>query len=230
MTKFGIFPKINQSTEMLIDLMKILVSGPEAKDFLQGLVTCDMRLVKETPSRGALCNTQGRVISSFEIQQAPQCLDSSNSLGSYEIMLPASMTELTLKSLSKYARFSNVSLDSFSCENTLNLIHCIQQETAVILPETSEKFTPHELNYPQLGFVSFDKGCYKGQEIIARMQYLGKLKKHLKHLVFSEEKNFNQFIEKNNKDTLVNAAKNPDTQAWEALCILPILTTEQTLS
>lgn len=45
--------------------------------------------------------------------------------------------------------------------------------------ETTGLFTPHDLNYPQLGAVSFDKGCYRGQEIIARMQYLGKLKQHL---------------------------------------------------
>lgn len=44
---------------------------------------------------------------------------------------------------------------------------------------TSELFTPHDLNYPVLGGVNFDKGCYIGQEVIARMQYRGKLKKHL---------------------------------------------------
>jgi hypothetical protein len=32
---------------------------------------------------------------------------------------------------------------------------------------------------PELGGVSFTKGCYLGQEIIARMHYLGKIKKHL---------------------------------------------------
>jgi len=47
-----------------------------------------------------------------------------------------------------------------------------------IYPETSEKFLPHELNLQLLNAISFDKGCYTGQEIIARMQYKGKLKKH----------------------------------------------------
>lgn len=49
----------------------------------------------------------------------------------------------------------------------------------VIYPETSGKFLPHELNLPQLNAISFKKGCYTGQEIIARMEYRGKLKKHL---------------------------------------------------
>lgn len=48
-----------------------------------------------------------------------------------------------------------------------------------IYPETSEKFLPHEINLPALGGVSFNKGCYTGQEIIARMQYRGKLKTEL---------------------------------------------------
>lgn len=40
-------------------------------------------------------------------------------------------------------------------------------------------FTPHELKLPDLNGVSFSKGCYIGQEIVARMQYLGKLKQHV---------------------------------------------------
>jgi folate-binding protein YgfZ len=48
-----------------------------------------------------------------------------------------------------------------------------------IYPETSGKFLPHEINLDKLGAISFDKGCYTGQEIIARMHYRGKLKNHL---------------------------------------------------
>lgn len=55
----------------------------------------------------------------------------------------------------------------------------IRAGVPAIYPETTEKFLPHELNLPQLNGVSFKKGCYTGQEIIARMQYRGKLKKHL---------------------------------------------------
>lgn len=44
---------------------------------------------------------------------------------------------------------------------------------------TSELFLPHEINLPELQAVNFDKGCYTGQEIIARMHYKGKLKTHL---------------------------------------------------
>ncbi len=44
---------------------------------------------------------------------------------------------------------------------------------------TREQFIPQMLNLPALDAVSFKKGCYTGQEIVARMQYLGKLKRHM---------------------------------------------------
>jgi len=44
-------------------------------------------------------------------------------------------------------------------------------------PETSEKFIPQMLGFEELGAVSFSKGCYPGQEIVARARYLGKVKR-----------------------------------------------------
>lgn len=53
--------------------------------------------------------------------------------------------------------------------------------------EDSGLYTPQELNYDQLGHISFTKGCYTGQEIVARMHYRGKAKKrlHLLHIISS---------------------------------------------
>lgn len=48
-----------------------------------------------------------------------------------------------------------------------------------ILEVQSEKFTPHMLNLDRLGAISFDKGCYTGQEIVARTQNLGSSKRRL---------------------------------------------------
>ena len=48
-----------------------------------------------------------------------------------------------------------------------------------IYRETSEAFIPQMTNLEILGGVSFSKGCYTGQEIVARMQYLGKLKQRM---------------------------------------------------
>jgi tRNA-modifying protein YgfZ len=49
----------------------------------------------------------------------------------------------------------------------------------VILPETADAFVPQMVNYQLIGGVSFKKGCYPGQEVVARMQYLGKLKRQM---------------------------------------------------
>ena len=46
-----------------------------------------------------------------------------------------------------------------------------------IEPEDIEAYTPEELNLDLAGFVSFSKGCYTGQEIVARMHYRGKAAK-----------------------------------------------------
>ena len=43
----------------------------------------------------------------------------------------------------------------------------------------SEKFTPHMLNLDLLGAISFEKGCYTGQEVVARTQNLGRSKRRL---------------------------------------------------
>lgn len=51
-----------------------------------------------------------------------------------------------------------------------------------VLEQTRELFIPQMINLQALGGVSFKKGCYTGQEIVARMQYLGKLKRHLHRL------------------------------------------------
>lgn len=51
-----------------------------------------------------------------------------------------------------------------------------------VVAATQELFIPQMINLQALGGVSFKKGCYTGQEIVARMQYLGKLKRRLHRL------------------------------------------------
>ena len=60
---------------------------------------------------------------------------------------------------------------------------------AFIHQESSEKFIPQMLNMQLTQGISFKKGCYTGQEIVARMQYRGNLKKHLYLLSATTELN-----------------------------------------
>ncbi len=55
----------------------------------------------------------------------------------------------------------------------------IKSGVPVIYPSTVEEFVLQMANLNALGGVSFQKGCYPGQEIVARMQYLGKLKRRM---------------------------------------------------
>src|SRR3546814_10468508 len=69
-------------------------------------------------------------------------------------------------------------------EGELNqwLLGQIRAGIGQVMPATRELFIPQMLNLQAVGGVSFKKGCYTGQEIVARMQYLGKLKRRLYRL------------------------------------------------
>jgi len=54
------------------------------------------------------------------------------------------------------------------------------------------KYRPHELGQ-HITRVSFKKGCFKGQEIIARMEYLGKLKKETRLIVYKNKEEVSEF-------------------------------------
>ena len=53
----------------------------------------------------------------------------------------------------------------------------VQAGVATVCTATSAQFVPQMLNYEVVGGVDFRKGCYPGQEVVARSQYLGKLKR-----------------------------------------------------
>lgn len=57
-----------------------------------------------------------------------------------------------------------------------------------VYDETAEAFIPQMTNLQLLNGVSFTKGCYTGQEVVARMQYLGKLKRRMYPVSFETDK------------------------------------------
>lgn len=56
-----------------------------------------------------------------------------------------------------------------------------------VQPETQGLFTPQALNFQLINGVSFRKGCYTGQEVVARLHYRGKLKRHMYRVQFELE-------------------------------------------
>lgn len=57
--------------------------------------------------------------------------------------------------------------------------HRVQAGLLQLLPEQSGVYTPQALSLDHLGYISFNKGCYMGQEIIARLHYKGQSKHQL---------------------------------------------------
>ena len=55
----------------------------------------------------------------------------------------------------------------------------VQSGFPLVTAATKEEFVPQMADFEKLGGISFHKGCYPGQEIVARTQYLGKVKRHL---------------------------------------------------
>jgi len=55
----------------------------------------------------------------------------------------------------------------------------IEAGMPTIYPETQDRFVAQMCNLDQLGGISFSKGCYTGQEVVARVHYLGAVKRHM---------------------------------------------------
>jgi len=55
----------------------------------------------------------------------------------------------------------------------------VREGIPVITAATQDEFVPQMINFDLIGGVSFKKGCYPGQEIVARTHYLGKIKRRM---------------------------------------------------
>lgn len=106
----------------------------------------------------------------------------------------------------------------------------IQAGVPVILPATQEQFVPQMVNFAELGGVNFKKGCYPGQEIVARMQYLGKLKRrmyraHLESAAQAGDELFSADMEGQASGMIVNVAPAPQG-GYDLLAVLQISSRE----
>jgi len=79
------------------------------------------------------------------------------------------------------------SLPQFSCDRNAWTLLDIETGIPSILASTQEAFVPQMVNLDLIGAVNFKKGCYPGQEIVARVHYLGKIKQRM-FVVSSEQK------------------------------------------
>ena len=58
----------------------------------------------------------------------------------------------------------------------------INESIPTVFADSLEKFIPQHVNLDQIGGVSFKKGCFPGQEVVARLHYLGKSKQSMRKM------------------------------------------------
>ena len=166
--------------------------GVDAQKFLQGQVTVNVeKLVENLTRYTAICSLKGRIQFGLWLKKI--------NAEHFEIVTTADQAEEFAKHIQKFGAFSKMKLeqgnsvfpslngehtDFSSTETDINAwqLHAIETGQAWISAITSQEFQPQELRLHQREGVHYDKGCYIGQEIIARLWFKAK-PKHWLHLV-----------------------------------------------
>jgi folate-binding protein YgfZ len=206
----------------------IELRGQDSLKFLQGQVSCDLnQLSADKVIRGCHCTPKGRVIFLF----------TAGLVDGDRIVLEThpSIVETAIASLKKYAVFSkteisDISAQDLSIEPELKSLQRIKAGIADITLDSTDQFIPQMLNLDLLDFISFKKGCYTGQEVVARAHYLGAVKRRMYLLALDIESApasgtglFN--TEGKQLGTIINAQPNEQGKI-EALAVLSTSNTE----
>lgn len=199
----------------VLDSALIKVSGSDATQFLQNLLTNDvMQLSDGQCQLSGFCNPKGRLLASFLLIRQQD---------DYLLLLPEDQLGFVVQRLSMFKLRSQVSVEDCSQQYRVIYVHGDSSVTGIALPwqqhsslivsetdqhlaqlnaleakdypnvgpeqfsqdllshgipmikaATREQFTPQQINFEVMGGVSFKKGCYPGQEVVARLHYLGK--------------------------------------------------------
>ncbi len=159
---------------------RLSVTGADALEFLQGQLTHDLALLDQRPSLlAAWCNPKGRAIALFHV---------SRDDAGYRLLMPAELADEVVRRLTMF-RFRSkvdfeiqpVSSDDDAFDGNLESwrVDNLNNGIAEISSAQTEEFTPHMLNLDLVDAVSFDKGCYTGQEVVARTHYRGSSKRRM---------------------------------------------------
>ncbi len=150
-------------------LSTINIGGPDAFVFLQGQLTNDLRrLESEAEILSAWCNPKGRVIWFGTV--------SADDSG-FALSAPAETAADIARRLAVFRFRSKVDFDIVADGGTVDPAFLVSNGFAYIGARQLEQYTPHMLNLDLIDAVSFDKGCYTGQEIVARTHYKGATKR-----------------------------------------------------
>lgn len=148
-----------------LNLVTIRAVGPDAFEFLQGQLSNDLkRLDTEAEILAAWCNPKGRVIWFGTVWKMND---------GYGMSVPADTADDIVKRLATFRFRAKLDFNVVDEDATVDPVFLIENGFPYIGAQLVEKFTPHMLNLDLLDAISFDKGCYTGQEIVARTHYRG---------------------------------------------------------
>ena len=210
---------------------RFTLQGADAEKFLVGQVTVDVtKLDAEHYQATAICDLKGRINFGVWLKRY--------SAESIEVVVANDQLDSLQAHIKKYGAFSKFKLDpaepiylaieadkaTFSqTDQGVSLAQwqqtAVSQGQAWISAQTSGLFQPQELRLHQRGGVNYDKGCYLGQEIIARLWFRATPKQWL-HLIAGTGDTPVAGQKLPDDIDVVNAvATDQNADAWQALVI-----------
>lgn len=186
------FNMLNRETP---PLTLVVLHGADRLTYLQGQITQDIRsLPTDQATPAALLTPQGRVIATLWLLPTAEQI---------ALAMPTSLIQRVHAHLMRSILRAKVTLEKATLERTHAdmIAHTLGEPTladillngpvdtwthalisagrAEITEATCESWIPQMLNLDLVGAISFSKGCYTGQEIVARTQHLGRIKRRL---------------------------------------------------
>ena len=204
-----------ESAALLADMCVLTFNGPDVIGFLQGYLTIDLERLEEGFCQlAALTNIKGRVVANgWCCLRGSETVDwvIHASLGErvLEFLKPylafarteagfkdddhvvigvtgADAVPATVRVISDEASLAQFLNGHHPVEEWIWQAGCIDTRTVLVTADTTEQFLPQMIGLVDAGAVNFDKGCYLGQEVVARAQHRGRVKRDLVPLETSD--------------------------------------------
>lgn len=185
------------------------MTGSDVQTFLNNQVVSELCNDNNSPQLTVICNPKGRIIYTLIIEQHPErtfvVVDASLSDNflqyihmrrfRMDVNINKSMSMLSFNTaasnpvLHTDMSFSNPNNHSSNEANNFWLF-MFKAGLPWVTEQTKECFIPQHLNLDQTGVIDFDKGCYPGQEIVARLHFLGKVKKRMQYIKYQADQEY----------------------------------------
>lgn len=219
---------INTSSHHGLSFSTLTLTGVDTEKFLQGQVTVDVTKIGHFEHRPtAICDLKGRIVFGLWLTR--------HSAEQFDVVISKDLLDNFKAHMRKYGAFSKMSVSDaqeiypvinngsadFQTNESIITINewqktAITQGAAWITAENAGLFQPQELRLHQRAGVDYDKGCYLGQEIVARLYFRAKPKAWLHRVQgASALPKIGQMVEQH--VNIVNVIET--SEGWEALVV-----------